>query len=78
MPVAFWIYCERRVDPDRDDVLVLIPRFETGEQSSSVAGVCRIASHSRQRAGKTLVVSYVRDIKSRIRVPRSIALRREP
>jgi hypothetical protein len=78
MPVAFWIYYKRRVDPDRDDVLVLIPRFETGEQSSSVARVGWIASHTRQCAGKALVVGNVRDIKARIRVPRAIALGREP
>lgn len=78
VPVALWIDRERRVYSDCDYVLVLVTRFETGEQRSPVTSVGRIASHSGQRAGKTLVVGDVCDIEPRARVPGAIALRREP
>ncbi len=78
VPVALWIYRERRVDSDCDYVLVLVARFEPGEQDSAVTGVGRIAPHPGQRACKTLVVSHVRDIEPRARMPGAIALRREP
>ena len=78
VPVALWIDCERRVDSDSDDVLVLVARLETRQQRGSVTGVGRIASHSGQRACKTLVVGDVCDVEPSACVPRAIALRREP
>lgn len=78
VPVALWIDRERRVDSDREYMLVLVARFEAGEQRGSVTSVGRIASHSGKRACKTLVVGDVRDIEPCAGVPRAIALRREP
>jgi len=78
VPVALWIYCERRVDSDCDYVLVLIARFETGQQRRTVAGMRRIASHAGHRSGETLVVGDICDVKTGRRVPRAIALRRKP
>ena len=78
VPVALWIDRERRVDSDREYVLVLVARFEAGEQRGSVTSVGRIASHSGQRACKTLMVGDVCDIEPRACVPGAIALRREP
>jgi len=78
VPVALWIDRERRVDSDRDYVLVLVARFEAGQQRGSVTSVGRIAPHSGQRARKTLVIGDVRDIEPGACVPCAIALRREP
>ncbi len=78
VPVALWIDRERRVNSDSDYVLVLVARFEAGQQRGSVTSVGRIASHSGQRACKTLVVGDVCNIESRAGVPGAIALRREP
>jgi hypothetical protein len=78
VPVALGIYRERRVDSDRDYVLVLIARFETGQQRRAVAGVRRVASHSRDSSRETLVVGDVCDVKTGPGVPSAIALSREP
>ena len=78
VPVALGIYREGRIDSDRDDVLVLIARFQAGKQCRSVAGVCGIAPHACQRACETLVIGDVRHVEAGTRVPCAIALRREP
>jgi hypothetical protein len=78
VPVAFRVDRERRVDSDRDDVLVLITRFETGKQCGSITRMLGIPLHSRHRAGEALVIGDVRDIKARSRMPGAIALDREP
>jgi hypothetical protein len=78
VPVTLGIERERRVDPDRDYVLVVIPRLESRKENGAVASVRRIARRCSHRSGETLVIAYIRDIESGRGVPLPVTLRREP
>lgn len=78
VPVATRINIECGIDPDRDDVLVLVARLQRGKQHRSVAGVLRILRRRCVRSSETLVVRDVGDVEARSRMPLAVALRREP
>lgn len=78
MPVPLGVDRKCRVDADRYDVLVLIPRLERGQQHCRGAGMSGIPCHASHRSDETLVVADVGGVETGSIVPRTIAFRSEP
>ena len=78
VPVTFRVEHERRVDSDRDDVLVLVACFEAGQQRGAFARARRIVRQRSLDSIQILVIRDIRDVEAGRRVPVAIAFRREP
>lgn len=76
-PLTFGIYRRRGIDADRDDVFIVVPRFERGEQDRCSASSTGIGFHPAQRARYALVIGHICDIESGVCVPCAIPLGRE-
>jgi len=78
VPVSLWIECKRRVDADGDDVFVLIPRLERGQEHRCISSTRRVSSDTSLRSDKALVITDVCNVETGCVMPCAVALRREP